>query len=56
MEYFGYLHRNPQDLPNTDLSDYNFWLNKLNEFGGDFARQKWSRHFSFQVSIGSVRE
>ncbi len=36
MQYFGYLRRNPQDPPNTDLSGFNFWLNKLNEFGGDF--------------------
>jgi choice-of-anchor B domain-containing protein len=32
MQYFGYLRRNPDDAPNTDLSGYNFWLNKLNEF------------------------
>jgi len=32
MQYFGYLRRNPDDPPNVDLSGYQFWLNKLNEF------------------------
>jgi hypothetical protein len=33
MQYFGYLRRNPDDLPNTDFSGFDFWLNKLNQFG-----------------------
>ena len=33
MQYFGYLRRNPDDLPNTDFSGFEFWLNKLNQFG-----------------------
>jgi hypothetical protein len=45
MQYFGYLRRNPQDPPNTDLSGYNFWLNKLNEFGGDFRRAEMVKAF-----------
>jgi hypothetical protein len=45
MQYFGYLRRNPQDPPNTDLSGFNFWLNKLNEFGGDFRRAEMVRAF-----------
>jgi len=33
MQYFGYLRRNPNDAPDSDFSGYNFWLNKLNQFG-----------------------
>jgi hypothetical protein len=34
MQYFGYLRRNPNDLPDIDLSGYNFWLTKMNDFTG----------------------
>jgi uncharacterized protein (TIGR03118 family) len=37
MEYFGYLRRNPDDPPDNNLSGYNFWLNKLNQFNGNFV-------------------
>lgn len=53
MEYFGYLQRNPDDPPNTNLDGYNFWLNKLNEFDGDFRRAEMVK--SFLVS-GEYRE
>lgn len=45
MQYFGYLRRNPQDAPDNDLSGFNFWLNKLNEFGGDFRRAEMVKAF-----------
>jgi hypothetical protein len=32
MQYYGYLRRNPSDAPDHDLSGYNFWLTKLNNF------------------------
>jgi hypothetical protein len=38
LQYFGYLKRNPDDAPDADFSGYNFWLTKLNQFGGDFNR------------------
>ena len=38
MQYFGYLRRNPNDAPNGNFDGYNFWLNKLDSFNGDFAR------------------
>ena len=38
LQYFGYLKRNPDDAPDSDFSGYNFWLTKLNQFGGDFNR------------------
>jgi cytochrome c peroxidase len=37
MQYFGYLRRNPSDAPDADYQGYNFWLNKLNSFSGDFV-------------------
>ena len=37
MEYFGYLRRNPNDPPDDNLNGYNFWLNKLNQFNGNFV-------------------
>jgi hypothetical protein len=36
MQYYGYLRRNPTDPPDSDDSGYQFWLAKLNSFGGDF--------------------
>lgn len=45
MQYFGYLRRNPQDPPDNDLSGYNFWLNKLNEFNGDFRKAEMVKSF-----------
>ena len=31
-QYFGYLHRNPDDAPDSNLNGYQFWLVKLNQF------------------------
>jgi hypothetical protein len=45
MEYFGYLRRNPNDLPDRDFSGYNYWLAKLNSFGGDFRRADMVKAF-----------
>jgi hypothetical protein len=38
MQYFGYLHRNPDEGADSDLSGFNFWLKKLEDNGGDFHR------------------
>jgi Tol biopolymer transport system component len=45
MQYFGYLRRNPADPPDNNLNGYNFWLNKLNQFGGDFRRAEMVKAF-----------
>jgi hypothetical protein len=45
MEYFGYLRRNPNDLPDTDFSGYNFWLGKLNQFNGNFVNAEMVKAF-----------
>lgn len=39
MEYFGYLRRDP------DTSGFNFWLNKLNAFNGDFGKAEMVKAF-----------
>ncbi len=39
MEYFGYLRRDP------DEDGFNFWLGKLNQFGGDFRRADMVKSF-----------
>jgi hypothetical protein len=45
MQYFGYLRRNPNDAPDADYQGYNFWLNKLNSFSGDFVRADMVKAF-----------
>ena len=45
MQYFGYLRRNPDDLPNTDFSGFDFWLSKLNQFGGDYRAAEMVKAF-----------
>ena len=45
MQYFGYMRRNPNDSPDTNHSGYNFWLGKLDEFGGDFRRAQMVQAF-----------
>ena len=39
MQYFGYLRRDP------DSSGYQFWLSKLEEFGGDYRRAEMVKAF-----------
>jgi hypothetical protein len=47
MQYFGYLRRNPNDPPeaNLDFAGYNFWLNKLNQFNGNFVAAEMVKSF-----------
>jgi hypothetical protein len=44
-EYFGYLRRDPDASPDSDLSGYNFWLAKLNQFGGNYINAEMVRSF-----------
>ena len=39
MEYFGFLRRDP------DTAGFNFWLNKLNAFNGDFLQAEMVKAF-----------
>jgi hypothetical protein len=45
MQYFGYLRRDPDAAPDTDFAGYNFWLAKLNSFGGDYRRAEMVKAF-----------
>jgi len=49
LHYFAYLHRNPGDPPDRDLSGFNFWIQ-------DFAKQPEPARlsFAFQSSIEYV--
>ncbi len=44
-QYFGYLQRNPNDGPDPDHTGYDFWLTKLNQFGGDYHRAEMVKAF-----------
>jgi uncharacterized protein (TIGR03437 family) len=47
MEYFGYLQRNPPDAPERtlDYQGYNFWLDKLNQFNGNYINAEMVKAF-----------
>ena len=45
MQYFGYLQRNPNDLPDADYTGYDFWLTKLNQFNGNFVEAEMVKAF-----------
>lgn len=45
MEYFGYLRRNADDPPDNNLNGFNFWLNKLNQFNGNFINADMVKAF-----------
>ena len=45
MQYFGYLRRDPNGAPDADFSGYNFWLNKLNQFNGNFINADMVKSF-----------
>jgi uncharacterized protein (TIGR03118 family) len=47
MQYFGYLRRDP------DTSGFNFWLGKLNSFGGNFANAEMVKAF---ISASEYRQ
>jgi hypothetical protein len=47
MQYFGYLRRNPDAAPEPTLNfdGYNFWLNKLNQFNGNYIQAEMVKAF-----------
>ncbi|MFN2577845.1 MAG: carboxypeptidase regulatory-like domain-containing protein, partial [Pyrinomonadaceae bacterium] len=44
-QYFGYLRRDPDAAPDNDFSGYNFWLDKLNQFNGNFVNAEMVKAF-----------
>ena len=55
MQYFGYLRRNPNDAPEAglDFAGYNFWLDKLNQFNGNFVNAEMVKAF---INSGEYRQ
>ena len=55
MQYFGYLRRNPNDPPEFGLNfdGYDFWLNKLNQFNGNFVEAEMVKAF---IMSGEYRQ
>ena len=45
MQYYGYLRRNPDDQPDTDFRGWKFWLDKLNEFDGNYVNAEMVKAF-----------
>ncbi|MDX6531732.1 MAG: hypothetical protein QOH41_4022 [Blastocatellia bacterium] len=54
MQYFGYLRRNPDAAPEAGLNfnGFNFWLNKLNSFNGNFVNADMVKAF---ITSGEYR-
>jgi hypothetical protein len=54
MQYFGYLRRNPDAAPESTLNfdGYNFWVNKLNQFNGDYIGAELIKGF---ITSGEYR-
>jgi len=44
-QFFGYLRRDPNAVPDKDYSGYEFWLNKLNQFNGNFINAEMVKAF-----------
>ena len=45
MQYIGYLRRNANDLPDTNFDGYDFWLQKLTQFNGNFIEAEMVKAF-----------
>jgi hypothetical protein len=45
MQYFGYLRRDPDDAPDGNMRGFNFWLSKLDQFGGNYVNAEMVRAF-----------
>jgi hypothetical protein len=45
MQYFGYLRRNVNDPQDSDYSGFKFWLDKLNQFNGNFVEAEMVKAF-----------
>jgi hypothetical protein len=52
MQFFGYLRRNPNDAPDANFAGYDFWLNKLNAFGGNYISSEMVKAF---ITSGEYR-
>ncbi len=53
MQYFGYVRRNPTDAPDSSFAGYLFWLNKLDQFNGNFIQAEMVKAF---ITSGEYRQ
>jgi Calx-beta domain-containing protein len=49
MQYFGYLRRNPNDPQDSDYAGFEFWLNKLNQFNGNYINAEMVKAFTSSI-------
>ena len=49
MQYFGYLRRDPNSGQDIDYSGYDFWLQKLIQFNGDYNQAEMVKAFITSV-------
>ncbi|HZB45850.1 MAG TPA: DUF4214 domain-containing protein, partial [Pyrinomonadaceae bacterium] len=54
MQYFGYLRRDAdapdfRGIPDPNFDGYNFWLTKLNQFGGNFVEAEMVKAFLISI-------
>ncbi|HEX6623643.1 MAG TPA: Calx-beta domain-containing protein, partial [Pyrinomonadaceae bacterium] len=52
MQYFGYLRRNPDDPQDTNFDGFDFWLLKLNQFGGNYVEAEMVKAFIQSIEYG----
>lgn len=52
MQYFGYLRRNPDDAPDNNFAGFDFWLAKMDQFGGDYRAAEMVKAF---INSGEYR-
>jgi len=45
MQFYGYLRRNPDDPQDTDFRGWKFWLDKLDQFNGNFVQAEMVKAF-----------
>lgn len=51
MQYYGYLRRNSDDPNDTDYRGWEFWLNKLNQFNGNFVQAEMVKAFLLSIEF-----
>jgi hypothetical protein len=49
MQYYGYMRRNPDDPQDFNFAGWKFWLDKLNEFDGNFIQAEMVKAFLSSV-------
>jgi hypothetical protein len=45
MQFLGYLRRDPNDIPDSNFDGYDFWLQKLDNFHGNFIAAEMVKAF-----------